>query len=248
MFRRINTVVRHLQPTVNSKTILCNNITNSSNIIQPHHKPTMSLTTLTTHQIDLIKSTIPVLRDHGVDITKTFYSNLLREVPELNNYFNISHQRSGSQQTALANSVFAYAANIDNLSALTSVVNRIAHKHASLGIKPDHYPIVGKYLIQAMKQVLGDKAITQELQEAWSIAYQNLANIFINAEQNMYNNAEWTGYKQFKIVNKVYESSEIISFYLEPVDGQKVPLFKPGQYISVKRFIESEGYGMSIHI
>ena len=32
----------------------------------------------------------------------------------------------------------------------------IAHKHRSLGILPEHYPIVGENLLKAIKEVLGD--------------------------------------------------------------------------------------------
>lgn len=47
----------------------------------------------------------------------------------------------GAQPRALADAVYAYAANIDNLEALSDAVNRIAHKHASLGVS-DYHAIV----------------------------------------------------------------------------------------------------------
>jgi hemoglobin-like flavoprotein len=40
----------------------------------------------------------------------------------------------GAQPRALANAVYAYAANIDNLGALKSAIALIAHKHASLHV------------------------------------------------------------------------------------------------------------------
>lgn len=44
-------------------------------------------------------------------------------------------QAVGAQPQALANAVYAYAANIDNLGALTNAVTHIAHKHASLHVR-----------------------------------------------------------------------------------------------------------------
>lgn len=41
----------------------------------------------------------------------------------------------GAQQQALANAVYAYAANIDNLGALKGAISLIAHKHASLHVR-----------------------------------------------------------------------------------------------------------------
>ncbi|RKJ45378.1 nitric oxide dioxygenase, partial [Butyricicoccus sp. 1XD8-22] len=57
---------------------------------------------LSQQTIDIIKSTVPVLEQHGVTITKTFYSNMLKAHPELLNYFNKANQQKGRQQTALA--------------------------------------------------------------------------------------------------------------------------------------------------
>lgn len=65
----------------------------------------------------------------------------------------------------------------------------IAHKHRSLGIKPEHYPIVGKYLIAAIKDVLKDAA-TDEIIQAWTEAYGVLADTFISIEKEMYEEAE----------------------------------------------------------
>ena len=94
-----------------------------------------------------IDASVPVLREHGVTITRTFYRNMFAAHPELTNIFNMGNQANGSQQQSLAAAVFAYAANIDNADALGPVVSRIIHKHASVGIKAEHYPIVGRHLL-----------------------------------------------------------------------------------------------------
>ena len=39
----------------------------------------------------------------------------------------------------------------------------------------------------------------------------------------------WKDWRDFKIVKKKPESKEITSFYFQPVDGGKIPSFKPGQ-------------------
>lgn len=189
---------------------------------------------LTPSQIQLIKATVPVLVEHGNTITKVFYKNMLTAHPELNNVFNVPNQRNGHQQRSLAGALFAYAANIDNLGALGPAVELICHKHASLYIQPEQYEIVGKHLIEAMGEVLGD-ALTPEIKEAWGAAYWQLADIMIGREKQIYQEARgWTDWREFKIADKVQESEEITSFYLAPVDGQPLPAFHPGQYISVQ--------------
>lgn len=41
------------------------------------------------------------------------------------------------------------------------------------------------------------------------------------------------GFREFRVVNKVVESSEITSFYLEPIDGGALDAVLPGQYITL---------------
>ena len=98
---------------------------------------------LSQETINIIKSTVPVLEEHGKTITTVFYKNMFEAHPELLNIFNHANQSQGRQQTALANTVYAAAANIDNLGAILPAVVQIAHKHKSLGITEDQYPIVG---------------------------------------------------------------------------------------------------------
>lgn len=188
---------------------------------------------LSPSQIKLIKATVPVLVEHGTTITTVFYKNMLGAHPELNNVFNVPNQRNGHQQRSLAGALFAYAANIDNLGALAPAVELMCQKHASLYIQPDQYHIVGKHLIEAMGEVLGD-ALTPEIKQAWAAAYWQLADIMIGRERQIYQQAKgWTDWREFKIGDKVQESEEITSFYLAPIDGQPLPAFQPGQYISV---------------
>ena len=196
--------------------------------------------------IDIVKSTVPVLETHGVAITTTFYRNLFEAHPELLNIFNHANQEKGRQQNALANTVYAAAVHIDNLAAILPAVKQISQKHVSLGIKPEHYPIVGQYLLGAIKEVLGDAA-TDDILNAWGEAYGTIADAFMGIEEEMYVAAEsqqggWRFFKDFIIVDKVKESDSITSFYLKPTDGSMLPSYEPGQYITVRVNIPGEEY------
>ncbi|KAA2301416.1 nitric oxide dioxygenase, partial [Clostridioides difficile] len=113
----------------------------------------------------------------------------------------------GRQQAALANMVYTAALHIDNLSSILPAVRQVAHKHRSLGIVPEQYAIVGTYLLQAIKDVLGDAA-TDEIITAWGEAYNVISDAFIGIEQDMYTEAEnqtggWEGFRTFKVAKKV---------------------------------------------
>ena len=105
-----------------------------------------------------IDASIAVLRQHGHTISQRFYQSMFAAHPELNNLFNLGNQASGAQPQSLAASVLAYASHIDQPDALAPVPERIVHKHAAVGITPAHYPIVGRHLLGAIQEVLGEAA------------------------------------------------------------------------------------------
>ncbi|MFC4275719.1 globin domain-containing protein [Achromobacter aloeverae] len=181
-----------------------------------------------------IDASVPVLREHGLTITKTFYSNMFADRPDLTNLFNMGNQASGAQQQSLASAVFAYAANYDRADVLAPVLDRIVHKHAAVGIKPSHYTIVGRHLLGAIKQVLGDAA-TPDLIAAWDEAYWLLAAELIAAEGRLYerSNAGPDHRLPLRVTERRAQGSEIVSLTLAPVDGTALPDFLPGQYVSV---------------
>jgi nitric oxide dioxygenase len=188
--------------------------------------------------IQIVKSTAPVLQEHGETLTKHFYKRMFKHNPEVAPFFNPAHQTAGNQQRALAGAIAAYAANIDNLEVLGGAVELIAQKHASLLIKPEHYPIVGENLLASIREVLGEAA-TDDVINAWAEAYGFLADILIGREQQIYEEnagkpGGWEGFKQFRVIRKEKESSNITSFYLTAADGAPLPAFKPGQYITVR--------------
>lgn len=136
-------------------------------------------------QKKIVQSTLPALKVHGEEITRYFYQEMLGAHPELRSMFNASDQADGTQAKRLAGAILAYAGNIDRLDLLGSAVNQIARSHVRVHVQADQYPIVGKYLLLAIKAVLGDAA-TPEVIEAWGAAYAQLADILIPMEKGMY--------------------------------------------------------------
>ena len=193
---------------------------------------------LSQETIDTVKSTTPLLAENGEAITKYFYKRLFELHPELKNVFNQVNQKRGEQPRALADAILAYANNLHNIEALVPVVERIAHKHVSLGIQADQYPIVGQNLLAAIQEVLNLPDAHPALL-AWAEAYNVLADIFINTEKSIYKANEeaeggWRGFREFEIDKIVTETPEVKSFYLKPTDGKSISTYKGGQYIGLK--------------
>lgn len=200
---------------------------------------------LTNAQCDLIKATVPLLESGGEALTTHFYRMMLSEHPEVRPLFNQAHQASGDQPRALAGGVLMYARHIDRLEALGPLVRQVVNKHVALQILPEHYPIVGGCLLRAIREVLGAEIATDAVIDAWAVAYQQLAEIFIGAEEQLYqNNATapggWRGARTFRVARKVVESAEITSFHLVPVDGGALLEHQPGQYIGMRLLLDGE--------
>lgn len=192
--------------------------------------------------IELVKATIPAVAQTGTKLTAHFYERMFKHNPEVKDIFNMAHQGSGQQREALFNAVCAYAMNIENPAVLLPAVEKIANKHASLLITKEQYNIVGENLLGTIKELLNP---SDEIIDAWAQAYGVLANIFIEREEQIYQENEkkvggWRGLRDFKVVAKQAQSDCITSFELEPVDGGKVADFKAGQYISV--FITDDSF------
>lgn len=195
---------------------------------------------------EIVKATAPVLKEHGVALTRHFYARMFAHNPELIPVFNQGHQQAGSQQQALAMAVAAYAEHIEDPSVLMPVLTLVANKHASLGIRAEHYPIVGGHLLASIREVLGAEAATDELIAAWAAAYGQLADLLVGLESKLYQDAAaqdggWTGWRGFKVQRKVAESDEITSFHLVPADGGRVPSYRPGQYVTVRVLVPELG-------
>jgi len=210
---------------------------------------------LTDNHIDIIKSTIPLLENAGPALTGHFYQRMFSHNPELQDIFNMANQHSGRQQVALFEAIAAYAKNIENLAVLTTAVERIAQKHTSFNIKAPHYAIVGHHLIETLRE-LASEAFTTEVEEAWTAAYQFLAQIFINREAELYQErvetlGGWRDARAFTVIDKVVESKLVTSFVFMPVDDKPVIGFIPGQYLGIevsdpnREFKEIRQYSLS---
>jgi len=199
---------------------------------------------LSPQTISIVKETAPIVAANKDEITSLFYKKMFENNPGVRNVFQMSHQANssdpvGTQPRALANAVVAYALNIENLAALGPAVELIAQKHVSVSVQPEHYPIVGKHLLEAVAEVIGPDIVAGAIHDAWLEAYNFLANIFIGREAEISEEkgsceGGWVGWRDMKIAKKVKETDLHTSFYLSPTDSEKLVKFIPGQYIALK--------------
>jgi len=131
---------------------------------------------------EIIKSTAPIIKEHGEAITTAMYKIMFEKYPEAKELFKNAEP---DQYKKLASMIYAYATNIDNLDSLEKGINKVAQIHVDVNILPKHYPWVGESLLGAIKEVLANDA-TEEVLNAWKEAYEFLAKVFIAKEEELY--------------------------------------------------------------
>jgi nitric oxide dioxygenase len=187
----------------------------------------------------IIEATLPVVGDNIQKIAGRFYQHLFGEHPELlDGIFNRGNQAEGTQQQALAGSVAVFAsALVGHPGRLPEhLLSRIAHKHASLGVRPEHYQVVHDNLLWAVADVLGD-AVTPEVAAAWSEVYWIMAFALTNQERGLYSargvrpEIVW---RDWEVVDKVPETADVVTFKVKRIDDRMVRTSLPGQYVTVR--------------
>jgi nitric oxide dioxygenase len=187
----------------------------------------------------VVQATLPAVAANIQEIAKRFYGHMFDGHPELlDGLFNRGNQAEGTQQVALAGSVAAFAtALVHTPEQLPEhLLSRIAHKHASLGIRPDQYQVVHDNLFWAIADVLGD-AVTPEVAAAWDEVYWLMAYALINQERGLYSargvRAEIV-WRPWQVVEKIRETDDVTTFIVKRIDDRLVRTSLPGQYVTVQ--------------
>ena len=195
---------------------------------------------LTPGNAEIIKQTLPLVGANITKITPIFYEKMFAAHPELiADTFNRGNQKSGEQQKALAASIATFAAMLVDDSAPDPVemLSRIGHKHVSLGIVEDQYPIVHDNLFAAIVEVLGEDVVTPEVAAAWDEVYWLMAKVLIDYERELYRSAGVADGEVFttaEIITRKQLPAEAMEFTLRPDEmTEKFMDALPGQYTSI---------------
>jgi nitric oxide dioxygenase len=184
---------------------------------------------------DMITATLPLVGANIDAITRTFYRRLFDAHPSLlRNLFNRGNQAQGAQQRALAASIATFATHLvsPDLPHPAELLSRIGHKHASLGVTADQYPIVHEHLFAAIVEVLGADTVTAEVAEAWDRVYWIMAQTLIDMERALYAEAgvaDGDVYRRAQVISRVDDPSGAILVTVGGLGSESAP----GQYVSV---------------
>jgi len=193
---------------------------------------------LAPRRAEIVRATLPLIGERIEDITREFYRRMFAAHPELiRNLFNRGNQAQGAQQRALAASIATFATHLVDpaLPHPAEMLSRIAHKHVSLGVTADQYRIVYEHLFAAIAAVLGPDTVTPEVAEAWDRVYWIMADVLIDLERSLYDEAGLAAgdvFRRARVTERVDDPSGAVLLTVHPL-GADFSNFRPGQYISV---------------
>jgi nitric oxide dioxygenase len=199
---------------------------------------TAQTTELDPAHAEIVTATLPLIGANIDAITTAFYRRLFDNHPQLlRNLFNRGNQAQGAQQRALAASIATFATHLVDpaLPHPAELLSRIGHKHASLGIVAEQYPVVHDNLFAAIVEVLGADTVTADVAAAWDQVFWIMADALIGLEHALYAQAgvrDGDVYRRAQVLSRVDDPSGAIQVTVAPLSSEALP-FAPGQYVSV---------------
>ena len=135
---------------------------------------------MTNKQIDLVKSSWAMVATiDPVTVGGLFYNRLFETAPQLKHMFRNPMPEQSKKLLAMINYVIS---KLNKLEDILDEVAKLARRHVSYGVKPDHYTIVGEALLWTLEKGLADKW-NSEVKEAWIDCYNILSSAMINASE-----------------------------------------------------------------
>jgi hemoglobin-like flavoprotein len=110
-----------------------------------------------------------------------FYGRLFETAPYVRPLFKGDMEEQGKK---LMSVIGVAVAALDNLPDLVPVVRDLGRRHASYGVKDDHYDIVAQALLWTLEKGLGE-SFTGDVKEAWASTYTLLADTMKEAAQEL---------------------------------------------------------------
>ena len=127
---------------------------------------------LTTRQITLIQSAIPVITSNADAVASAFYAQLFTLDPSLQPMFRGDMVEQGRKLMTMLGVALN---NVDTLDTLHPALQNLGHRHIDYGVSQHHYLVVGQALINTLEAAFGE-AFTIEVREAWVTLYGALVD------------------------------------------------------------------------
>jgi methyl-accepting chemotaxis protein len=108
-------------------------------------------------------------REGGVKFVRAFYERLFSTYPQVQPLFASTDMEAQAQK--LYEALEYVALGYENRTeSFAKILRQLGQRHKAYGVKPAHYRMVGKVLLETMAECLGS-AWTPAVEKAWQEAY-----------------------------------------------------------------------------
>ena len=116
----------------------------------------------------MLESSFALVAPRGEELVSVFYDKLFSQHPEAKPFFENTDM--AEQKKDLLQSLVLVINNLRKPDVLGPALKQMEQRDADIGVKPEHYPIVGGVLLETLGEFAGS-AWTPELKQAWTDAY-----------------------------------------------------------------------------
>ncbi|HEX7829515.1 MAG TPA: protein kinase [Thermoanaerobaculia bacterium] len=128
----------------------------------------------------LVQSSWERVAERREEAAKIFYEKLFEIAPAVKPMF--AHVDIRTQGAMLMNMIAAAVHGLDRLEELTPVLEELGRRHASYGVRVEHYAPVEACLLFTIESMMGDE-FNLDVKLAWTRIYNFVAQTMIEASQ-----------------------------------------------------------------
>lgn len=132
---------------------------------------------LTQEQKQLVQDSWKLVLPISSKAAELFYGKLFELDPSIKPLFKTELRDQGAK---LMKTLGVAVNSLNDLPALVPVLKGLGQRHVNYGVKPAHYPTVGKALLWTLEQGLGSRA-TPAVLEAWGAVFGVVSTVMIEA-------------------------------------------------------------------
>jgi hemoglobin-like flavoprotein len=132
---------------------------------------------MTPHQIELVQTSFAAIAPRAEEVASAFYERLFALDPSLRAMFPVGMVRQRRKlMAALAMAVQA----LDRPQVLVPALEALGLRHATYGVRDEHYATVGAALLATLEAGLGER-FDAASRTAWAACYDLVATTMRNA-------------------------------------------------------------------
>ena len=127
-------------------------------------------------QIDLLETSFQEIAPHGEAFVAAFYERLFAQFPQTRAFFTTTDMKE--QKKKLLGALVLVIQNLRRPDVLAPALKGLGQRHATYGVQPEHYPIVGAVLLDTFAAFLSERW-TPARRDAWMEAYQAVCALML---------------------------------------------------------------------